>query len=559
MAVIKPLGDTQRIVEWDELPARARAIPEHFDPLSDGVLMQHQVEWLKIHSDFKVAKKGRRTGITFAEALDDTITAASRKSAGGDNVFYVGDTKEKGLEFIGYCARFARTMAEAQSGGLSEIEEFLFEDQDEKGTTKHITAYRIRFASGFRIVALSSRPANIRGLQGIVVIDEAAFHADVQGVLDAANALLIWGGKIRVISTHNGKNNPFNQLVKDVEDGEYGEDVRVFSVTFDEAVANGLYERVCLMRGWTPTPEGKEKWYKGIRAKYGPRKAAMREELDAIPRDGSGVAIPGIWIENAMTEERPVLRLALDDDFATRPEGERISWCDKWIEDHLNPVLSTLEQLPHVFGMDYARHRHFSALIPLTITELLRLRAPFVIELNNVPTRQQEQILWRMIRGLPRFCGGAIDATGPGQTIAEYTADKFGPDLIHQVDLSRAWYAEWMPKMIRGFEDGTFDLPKDVNMDNDLRAVVDVDGIPMVPKIQRRDLKDPDLVRHGDGAIALVLAKFAAQNRGSAVEFESLGPRASMGAPDMQSSGTRRIDFSRGFGVVRGPTNLRGF
>jgi phage FluMu gp28-like protein len=52
---------------------------------------------------------------------------------------------------------------------------------------------------------LSSRPENIRGLQGKVVIDEAAFHPNVQGVMEAATALLIWGGRISVISSHNGK------------------------------------------------------------------------------------------------------------------------------------------------------------------------------------------------------------------------------------------------------------------------------------------------------------------------------------------------------------------
>lgn len=557
MGTLKPLGDTQRIVEWEELPAQVRDIPEDFNPLVDGVLMKHQVEWIGIDADFKVAEKGRRTGITFCEALDDTITAASRKSAGGDNVYYIGDTKEKGLEFIGYAARFAKVMAEAQSAGLSDIEQFLFEDQDEHGDTKYITAYRIRFASGFQIVALSSRPANIRGLQGIVVIDEAAFHADVAGVLEAATALLIWGGKIRVISTHNGKNNPFNQLVIDIGNGEYGADARVYRATFDDAVANGLYERVCLMRGWKPTPDGKKKWYTGIRSKYGPRKAAMREELDAVPRDGTGVCIPGIWIENAMPDRRPVLRLALDDEFGRRGEAERISWCQKWIADTLDPVLAELDEAPHVFGMDYARHRHFSVVIPLAITESLYLRAPFVLELHNVPTRQQEQIVWHLVRSLPRFCGAAIDATGPGSILAEYTIDKFGPELIHAVNLNRPWYGEWMPKMLRGFEDGTFDLPKDRDLDNDLRAVVEIDGIPMVPKIVRRDLKDPDLVRHGDGAIALALAKFASLNRGAPIEFQSLGPRPSLGMPGSRPA--RSIDYGRGFGVVRGLNDFRGW
>lgn len=528
MDALAPLLDTQRIVDWAELPPSVREIREGFDPLAEGVLMRHQVKWIEIKASIKSAKKGRRTGITFAEALDDTITAASRKSAGGDNVYYIGDTKEKGLEFIGYCARFARVIAEAQHQGVSAIEQFLFEDQDDKGNTKHITAYRVRFASGFQIVALSSRPANIRGLQGIVVIDEAAFHADVEGVLNAATALLIWGGQIRIISSHNGVRNPFNQLIKDIEAGRYGVDAKVFSVTFDDAVANGLYERVCFMKGEAPTPEGKERWYKRIRSAYGPRLAAMREELDAIPRDSGGVAIPGVWIERAMPEERPVLRLALDDDFAKRPEAERIEWCRDWIERHLNPVLPLLDPaLEHVFGMDFARHRHFSVILPAAITRALKRSAPFAIELANVPTRQQEQILWALIAALPRFAGGAIDATGPGQTIAEYTADKFGSARVHQVLLSRKWYAEWMSKFVESFQDATVELPRDKSLEDDIRAIEEIDGIPMVPKIETKDLKDPELFRHGDGAIAGALMWFASLHRGAPIEWTPAPPRAS--------------------------------
>lgn len=508
---IKPLQSTIRIVEWEELPPRARAIPEDFNPLAEGVLMKHQAEWLRVKASLRVCKKGRRTGITFAQAHDDTITAASRKSAGGDNIYYIGDGKEKGLEFIGYCAKFSRVIAEAQGQGVSGIEEFLFEDQDEHGNSKKITAYRIRYASGFQICALSSRPTNIRGLQGKVRIDEAAFHADVQGVLDAATALLIWGGEIAIISTHNGKTNPFNQLVNDVEAGRYGEDAAVYPVFFDDAVENGLYERVCMVRGWTPTAEGKKEWYTRIRSSYGPRKAAMREELDGIPRDSGGISIPGVWIDRAMREKRPVLRIVLDDDFAGRPETDRISWGKNWILRELTPLLTALDpEREHVAGMDFARHRHFSVICPLSIEQTLDRKSPFVVELNNVPARQQEQILWTIIAELPRFRGAAIDATGPGMVLAEYAADKFGDGRIHQVTLSRKWYGEWMAKMVQGFEDGTYDLCRDANLEQDLRAVEQIDGIHMVPKMERRDLKDPDLVRHGDFAIALALAEFAA-------------------------------------------------
>lgn len=523
MTTIAPLGDTQRVIDWAELPASVREIPEGFDPLADGVLMLHQRQWIGIRAPIKVAEKGRRTGITFAEALDCTITAGSRRSAGGDNVFYIGDTKEKGLEFVGYCARFARVIAMAQGQGVSCIEQYLFDDQNEQGNSRQITAYRIRFASGFAVVALSSRPANVRGLQGKVVIDEAAYHADVRGVLDAATALLIWGGTISIISTHNGKASPFNELCRDIRAGQYGEDCQVFRCTFDDAVTNGLYERRCMKLGEEPTDEGKQKWYTGIRAGYGPRKAAMREELDAIPRDGNGICIPTVWIERAMKEPRPILRWALDDDFAKKPNSEREAWANDWIMRYLLPELDKLDKnRVHVAGQDFARHRHFSCVVPLEITQSLTRRAPFVLELNNVPSRQQEQIVWKLFEKLPRFSSAAMDATGPGMVFAEYTADKFGRTLIHEIDLSRKWYGEWMPKMQQKFEDGSYDLPADVDLEGDLRIVEDIDGIPMVRKAERRDFKEPELVRHGDFAIALVMAEYAACNRGAPIEFMPL-------------------------------------
>lgn len=524
MAGLAPRSDTLRIVEWDDLPESVRSIPAGFNPLADGVLMKHQAQWVALKASIKACPKGRRTGITFAEALDDTITAASQRKAGGSNVFYIPDTKDKGLEFIGYCARFARIIAEAQGQGISGVEEYLFEDQDERGNSKAITAWRIRFASGFQIVALSSRPANIRGLQGIVVIDEAAFHGDVQAVLDAATALLIWGGQIRVISSHNGKANPFNTFVNDIEKGLYGDDAKVFVATFDDAVRNGLYERAQMMKGEPATPEGKATWYKRIRAAYGPRKAAMREELDAIPRDGGGVCVPSVWIERAMPQERPVLRLTCDEAFNEKPDYERIVWCREWIGNELQPLLGDLDTtLEHVAGMDYARHRHFSVIVPLQITQLLRRVAPFVVELHNVPTRQQEQILWALLGGMPRWRGVAIDATGPGQTLAEYTADRFGADMVHQVTLSRPWYGLWMPKFVQAFEDGSIELPRDASIEADIRAIETVQGVPMVLKAEARDMKDPQLYRHGDAAVAGCLAWFASLNKGSPIEFQALG------------------------------------
>ncbi len=577
MSEMTPLPDTERVLDWDDLPESVRTISSNFDPREAGVLMAHQSEWIRMQEglDIAVCEKGRRTGITFAQALTDTITAASSKEAGGDNVWYMADTKEKGLEFIGYVAKFAPIIARGQA---SRVEQHIFQDQAPDGTSRQIQAFRVRFASGFRVTALSSRPENIHGLQGVVDLDEAALHKDVAKVLESATALLIWGGRIRVWSTHRGKKNPFNQLVQDIRAGRYGAKAKVIRISFDDAVANGLYERACAMRGKTATPDGKREWYNAIRSAYGPRKAAMREELDVIPRDGDGSAIPSVWLDRAMAETRPVLRIVFDDDFPKRPEKEREVWCASWITTQLMPALRAAAKAftgRWAVGMDFARHRHFSVIMPARIEQDLRRVVPFLIELANAPTRQQEQILWALLDFLKAHAAGrwsfAGDATGPGQTLMEYTGDRYGrAELdketgrykggpIHEVTLSRPWYGEWMPKYISLFEDGFISLPRDASLEDDHRAVEYVDGIPMVPKLERKDLQDPDLVRHGDGAIAGALTQFAALNhvpRGS-IEFQSTGQRVYVG--EALDDGVVATTSDRGFGTVSGGNDFGGF
>ncbi|WP_164086650.1 hypothetical protein [Stenotrophomonas maltophilia] len=577
MSALGPLPDTERVLDWEELPESVRSISANFDPSKAGVLMAHQSEWIRMQEglDIAVCEKGRRTGITFAQALSDTITAASAKDAGGDNVWYMADTKEKGLEFIGYVAKFAPIIAQGQA---SRIEQHIFQDQQPDGTSRQIQAFRVRFASGFRITALSSRPENIHGLQGVVDLDEAALHKDVAKVLESATALLIWGGRIRVWSTHRGKKNPFNQLVQDVQAGRYGKKAGVIRISFDDAVSNGLYERVCAMRGKVATAEGKKEWYTAIRSAYGPRKAAMREELDVIPRDGDGSAIPSVWIDRAMPEVRPVLRLVFDDDFPKRSEKEREIWCSVWIATTLLPVLRAAVAGftgRWAIGMDFARHRHFSVIKPAKVGQDLRRDVPFLIEMANAPTRQQEQILWALLDALKEGFSGrwsfAGDATGPGQTLMEYTGDRYGrAELdtetgryiggpIHEVTLSRPWYGEWMPKYIALFEDGFLSLPRDASLEDDHRAVEYVDGIPMVPRLERKDLQDPELVRHGDGAIAGVLMQFAALNHVTSVpiEFQAAGARAYIG--DGRADGVAPVVTDDAFGTVSGGNDFGGF
>lgn len=476
--------------------------PDGFDPLADGILMEHQKEWIADRSPLKAGEKGRRCGITFAEALDSTLIAAAARSAGGDNTYYVGDTKDKGLEFVATCARFAIMVAKE----VLAVGEFLFEDKQDDGTSKYITAYRIRFASGFSIVGLSSSPANIRGLQGRVIIDEAAFHRNVAAVIDACNALLIWGGVIRIISTHNGALNAFNELLKETRAGQY--DYSIHRITFDDAVRNGLYERVCLMRGTEATPEGKAEWYRKIRRSYGTRVEAMREELDAIPREGEGVLLPLAWIEACSSTEYKVCRWEPPyENFVRMPEAARFGEMQQWLEKHVAPILHRFanQGLTWYVGGDFAMRQDRSSYPLGYVGNDLKRHVPLILEMRQCPYAQQKQALFWLIQQcqmMGSFGGGILDANGNGMVLAQETCQKFGFDKIVELMPSSAWQRETGPRFRAAFEDSTILIPADLDTRNDLRQLVMSGGVPKLPSDVRNEGTDGGK-RHGDNAIGL--------------------------------------------------------
>jgi phage FluMu gp28-like protein len=118
-----------------------------------AVLMPYQQRWVADTSPLKVIEKSRRTGITWAEASDDVLTAASSAPAGGMNVYYIAYNQDMTVEYIQACAMWARAFNYA----ASEIEEgFWEEDEDDK----HIKTYTIKFPTP--VSALSRSPVDRR-------------------------------------------------------------------------------------------------------------------------------------------------------------------------------------------------------------------------------------------------------------------------------------------------------------------------------------------------------------------------------------------------------------
>jgi phage FluMu gp28-like protein len=491
-----------------------------------SILLPYQRRWLADQSQVKVSEKSRRIGITWTEAADRALSAATAGRAGMDG-WYIGYNKDMALEFIEAAARWARRFNRAAEA----VEQIAIEDE-----RSAILAYRIRFASGHKIVALSSRPSNLRGKDGCAVIDEAAFHEDLPGLLKAALAFTMWGGMVRIISTHNGANNDFNELVSEIRAGR-----RPYSLhrtTFDDALADGLYKKICDQAGTQWSEEKQREWRQQIVDFYGDN---VGEELFCIPRASAGSYLSSVLIEARMKAGIPILRWEMPSEFSSRPEAVRNSETQAWCEDNIGPALAALDpSRASFFGEDFGRSGDLTVIWPLQIGQDLLRRTPFVVELRNIPFRNQEQVLFYIVDNLPRFTTGAMDARGNGQYLAETASQRYGSRVV-QVMLSESWYRENMPRYKAAFEDGTIEIPKDADVLADHRAIVLEQGIA---KIGERRSGSDGKGRHGDSAMAAALAFYASRVNEGRVEYitarwigkreESEGRRDPFGPPPLE-------------------------
>ena len=503
---LQPMGQPRKIDLAEELELAGVVVPQEVGdaiPADEPVFLPYQQRWFADESQIMIGEKSRRTGLTWAEAGRNVVKAARPRRRQGCNTFYVGSKKEMALEYIAACALFAKAFNELAQ---ADVYEQTFWDEGKK---EEILTYMIRFPkSGFKIQALSSRPSNLRGLQGDVVIDEAAFHESLEELLKAALALTMWGNKVRLISTHNGVDNPFNDYIKDAREGK--KDYSVHRISLDDAIADGLYKRICYVTGQAWSPEAEKKWRDDL-YKNAPNIESAEEEYGCVPKNSGGAWLSRALIESRMSPYTPIIRWECQPGFEVLPDHVRMAECQTWIEEQLKPLQDKLPKDAISYnGEDFGRSGDLSVHVPLIQSQNLTRRVPFVLELRNVPFRQQEQIAFYLLDRLPHFMGGAFDARGNGQYLAEVAMQRYGASRISQVMLTESWYREHMPPVKAALEDGTLiDLPKDADILADLRAVEIVKGVPRIP--DTRSTGEDKGKRHGDAAIAVALAYYASR------------------------------------------------
>ena len=258
-----------------------------------------------------------------------------------------------------WARRFNRAVGEV-------VEEMVIEDGRE------MRRWRLPTASGKDIISLVSTPRVVRskGRPGdILIIDEAAFCDDLDELLKAAMAVTTWGGLVRIISTHNGDDSPFNALVGDIRAGRLP--YALHRITLDDAIGEGYARRLCTVRGDVWTADYAERWRAEELAKYRAREDAD-EELLCVPKRSGGAYFARALVESCL-HDAPVLRYYGTKEFNAATEPERRAEMADWIEEHAQPLLAPLDRTRrHVIGGDFARSGDMSSYLPLQIGGTLK-------------------------------------------------------------------------------------------------------------------------------------------------------------------------------------------
>ena len=82
------------------------------------VLLPYQKKWLEDRAQVKVVEKSRRIGLTWAQALDDVLKAATSGRDGMD-VLYISFNQDMTREYIDTCADWAKKL-QVVAGQINE-------------------------------------------------------------------------------------------------------------------------------------------------------------------------------------------------------------------------------------------------------------------------------------------------------------------------------------------------------------------------------------------------------------------------------------------------------
>jgi len=390
------------------------------------VLLPWQEKWRRDQSDLKIWEKARRVGATYAEANDCIFSRLT-----GDRMvdyWFSSADESAAYEYADYCRFWLST--------ANEVADQFTEDIEDPKTGRVATAFVIRMPLGQRITAMSSNPRRFRSKGGDVGLDEFAYHDDPGKMYEAAEPSTMWGGRLKILSTHNGEGSEFNKFVlmgKRCAAGQQRAGDIPFSIhriTLPEAVALGLVERINETRGTNFTREG----FLANRRRRCRSEDHWRQEYLAIPSIDTTAWLPYELLEGCENDRAGnVLHFGDGQRYIGMDVGETQDRTVIWTLERVGDVLWTRE----------------------------------ILVFTDEPLRIKQDALMARLKH-PKVVRACIDATGVGAQIAQ-EAQRQGKGEAIKFTIA---VKDELASPLRGlFEDKRIRIPAGREIREDLHAV----------------------------------------------------------------------------------------
>lgn len=157
------------------------------------ILLPYQRRWMNDKSALKIWVASRQIGKSFALAMEAVIEGLDRCC----NNLILSSSHRQSTEVMQKVYQHLRYFSIRTK---------------EVGKAERETREEVLLPNGSRIISLPASPDTVRGFSGNVFLDEFAFHTDSQEIWQAMYPTVTRGYKVRVTSTHNGKQNMFYDL-----------------------------------------------------------------------------------------------------------------------------------------------------------------------------------------------------------------------------------------------------------------------------------------------------------------------------------------------------------
>lgn len=389
-----------------------------------AIFLPFQSRWVGDKSRLKGCDKGRQLGFSWCaayEANEETAVEGARF----DHWVSSRDEIQSKL-FNEDCKLWAKAM-QVVADDLGE------QVIDAKSMQ---SAYVLRFSNGRRINSMSSNPDAQAGKRGSRLLDEFALHPDPRKLWSIAYPGITWGGSMKIISTHRGSHNFFNQLKREVFEKGNPKGISWHTVTLQNALDEGFLWK---LQQNLPSEDERQAmdeaaYFDWVKAGCADEESFLQEYM-CQPADDDA----------AFLEYDLIAKSEYPGDFDwTATEGGQLFIGVDIGRKHDLTVIWVLEKLGDVL---YTRH---------------------VETMKNMTKGDQEKILWPWVARGERSC---FDSTGLGIGWTDDAQKRFGNYKVEGVSFTQK-SKEAMAYPVRGaMEDRRLRIPHDPLIRADLRSV----------------------------------------------------------------------------------------